>query len=165
MSGPHATVDQCCQLMAELAPLALAEPWDNVGLLLGDRRWPVRRVMTCLTVTAAVVDEAVRRQVDLLVTHHPLPFKPLGRVTSDTITGRLLLGLIGAQVAVYSAHTAFDSAADGINQLWARRLELQSIGVLVPSESVAAAAVDTPPQGAGRHGRLAQPCSLDELGR
>ncbi len=109
-------LDAVCQVLSRHAPLSLAESWDNVGLLLGDRSSEVSKLMTCLTVTPSVVEEAVEQGVDLVVTHHPIPFRPLSRVTCDSITGALLWRLIGAGVAVYSAHTAFDSAEQGINQ-------------------------------------------------
>jgi len=78
-------------------------------------------LMTCLTITPASAAEAVAGRADLIVSHHPLPFRPLSRLTSETSEGRLLLELIGAKIAVFSPHTAFDSAQDGINQ----RLALQ----------------------------------------
>lgn len=143
-------VDQICQTLAAIAPLRLAEDWDNVGLLVGDRRAPVKSIMTCLTISPAVVQEALSESVDFIVTHHPLPFRPLQRITTDTIAGRLLLDLIGGRVAIYSAHTAFDSAAEGINQWWAEQLHLTAIAPLVPDAQEASL-------GAGRYGRLAEP--------
>lgn len=144
-----------CDRLGELAPLSLAEPWDNVGLLVGDVDASVGRVMTCLTVTPGVAAEAIDRGCDLLVAHHPLPFKPLDRLTSESPTGRLLLRLIRGGVAVYSAHTAFDSAAGGINQQWAELLRLEDVGPLVGVEG------DGPAAGTGRRGRLPAPQPLD----
>lgn len=156
-------MDRVCQVLASIAPLRLAESWDNVGLLVGDRSTRVTRVMTCLTVTPDVVDEAIGRNVGLIVAHHPLPFKPLARITTDSIPGQMLWRLIGAKVAVYSAHTAFDSAATGINQAWAEAIELESIQPLTPIESESAAGVPSTAEGAGRRGKLAQPQPLSEL--
>ncbi|WP_153558482.1 Nif3-like dinuclear metal center hexameric protein [Roseimaritima sediminicola] len=126
------TVEQLCQSLAELAPLSLAESWDNVGLLVGNRRARVERVMVCLTITPAVVAEALERQADLIVAHHPLPFKPLARITRDTVAGAMLWDLIRGGVAVYSAHTAWDSATDGINQQLADALGLTDVGPIQP---------------------------------
>lgn len=151
-------LDAICQHLAQIAPLRLAESWDNVGLLVGERSRLVSRVMTCLTITPAVVNEAVERQVGLVVAHHPLPFKPLAKITSDTVTGRMLLGLIAGGVAVYSAHTAFDSAAGGINATWAQELELRDIAPLVVD-----AAAEDPSIGSGRYGRLSEPFSTASL--
>ena len=66
--------------LEKFAPPRLAESWDNVGLLVGDRQTEVRRLMTCLTVTPATADEAIRGRADLIVTHHPLPFSAIKRL-------------------------------------------------------------------------------------
>jgi dinuclear metal center YbgI/SA1388 family protein len=154
------SLDAVCHSLAQTAPLRLAESWDNVGLLVGDRSRSISRIMTCLTVTPNVVDEAINDQADLIVTHHPLPFKPLQRITSDSIAGGMLLRLIGAGVAIYSAHTAFDSAAGGINQMWAELLGLESVEPLIVDDADAEA---TPLVGSGRLGRLAEPEPLGRL--
>lgn len=156
-------MDRVCQALASIAPLRLAESWDNVGLLVGDRSTRAERVMTCLTITPDVVDEAIERRVDLVVTHHPLPFKPLARITTDSIPGEMLWRLIGAKVAVYSAHTAFDSAATGINQTWAEAIELTSIQPLAAIETPSAASVLNTSEGAGRRGKLPEPTPLHAL--
>jgi dinuclear metal center YbgI/SA1388 family protein len=142
--------------LEKFAPPRLAESWDNVGLLIGDRRTEVRRVMTCLTVTPTTVDEAIAGRADLIVTHHPLPFSAVKRLTADTTVGQMLLKLIAAGVAVYSPHTAFDSAAEGINQRLAEGLGLTDIAPLVPHQEG---------QGAGRWGKLGGPLVLGELAR
>src|SRR5262245_64037003 len=113
-----------------LAPPALAADWDNVGLLLGDRGADARRVMTCLTVTPESAAEAVERRADLVVTHHPILFKGVKRLTADTAEGRTLLALARAGVAVYSPHSALDNAAGGINDLLARKLGLRGVAPL-----------------------------------
>jgi dinuclear metal center YbgI/SA1388 family protein len=132
------TVSTIAAFLEEFAPPRLAEEWDNVGLLVGDSRRNVQRVMTCLTVTPESVAEAVAEKADLIVTHHPLPFRPVRRLTTDTPEGRLLLELIAAGIAVYSPHTAFDSARSGINQRFAEGLALNDIGPLVSDEADAA---------------------------
>jgi dinuclear metal center YbgI/SA1388 family protein len=153
------TLEQIIAALDQYAPRRLAEEWDNVGLLVGDRKKPVARVMTCLTVTPASAAEAVERRADLIVTHHPLPFRPLRRLTTDSTEGRMLLELIAAGVAVYSAHTAFDSAADGINQKLAAGLGLTDIAPLLPDE----ASTPEQPIGGGRCGRPAEPTTLGAL--
>lgn len=150
------TVAEIAAFLEQLAPRELAESWDNVGLLVGERRWEVRRLMTCLTITPATAREAQQRKAEMIVAHHPLPFRPLARLTSETTPGRLLLELAAASIAVYSAHTAFDSAREGVNQRLAAGLKLRGITPLV--------ARPTPP-GAGRFGWLAQPAELRELAR
>jgi dinuclear metal center YbgI/SA1388 family protein len=124
------TVGSVVDFLDRLAPPPLAADWDNVGLLLGERSAPVRRLMTCVTVTPESAAEAVQREAQMIVTHHPVLFKAARRLTGDTPEGRVLLALARAGVAVYSPHTAFDNAAGGINDLLARRLGLTSVGPL-----------------------------------
>jgi dinuclear metal center YbgI/SA1388 family protein len=123
------------QALESTAPLDLAAEWDNVGLLLGDRAAPVRRIMTCLTVTPESAAEAIDSDVELIVSHHPVLFRGTKRLTSATPDGRLLLPLLRAGVAVYSPHTAFDNAAGGINDVLARRLDLREVGTLRPAHA------------------------------
>ena len=148
-----------CDFLEQFAPLHLAEDWDNVGLLVGDRKQEVTRIMTCLTVTPNVVDEAIRERADLLLAHHPLPFRPLKRLTTDNPPGHMLLRLIRGGVAVYSPHTAFDSAADGINRQLADGIGLHSVEVLEVNSA------DPSQLGAGRWGTLVDAIRVTELAR
>jgi dinuclear metal center YbgI/SA1388 family protein len=125
-------VAELVAFLERLAPPELAEEWDNVGLLLGDRQREARQVLTCLTLTPDVAREAIEKEAGLVVTHHPVLFRPVQRLTADDDQGQMLLALIAAGVAVYSPHTAYDSAAEGINEQLARRLELAQIEALRP---------------------------------
>lgn len=156
---PSLTINDVCAWLGEIAPLELAEEWDNVGLLVGDRRRGLERLMTCLTITPTTTAEAIERRADLIVVHHPLPFHPISQLTTDTTVGGLLWDLLGAGVAVYSAHTAFDSASAGINQQWAGQLELAQITPLVPRAATASHAE----LGSGRRGVLPSPVSLADF--
>lgn len=148
---------QLCQHLENFAPPQLSEDWDNVGLLVGDATRAISRAMTCLTITPASAAEAIKQQADLIITHHPLPFQPLKRITTATTVGSLLLALIEARVAIYSPHTAFDSAAEGINQTLAEGLQLTDIKPLQPSEP------SLPLGGTGRQGRCATPETVASL--
>ncbi|HQR07587.1 MAG TPA: Nif3-like dinuclear metal center hexameric protein [Gemmatales bacterium] len=119
------------ELLGKIAPLHLAETWDNVGLLMGDPPTNIRHLMTCLTITPEVVAEAVKEKAELIVTHHPLLFKPTQRITSENVEGRMLLKLAAAGISVYSPHTAYDNAPDGINDQLAALLKLEEIRPLV----------------------------------
>jgi dinuclear metal center YbgI/SA1388 family protein len=124
------TVAAVVEFLERFAPLHLAADWDNVGLLLGDRGARVRRALTCLTVTPEVAAEAVEGKAQLVVTHHPVLFRAVKRLTASHPEGRVLTALIRAGVAVYSPHTAFDNTAGGINDALAGRLGLQEVGPL-----------------------------------
>lgn len=154
------TVQSICEFLEAFAPSRLAADWDNVGLLVGDRQATVQRVMTCLTITPSSAAEAIERDADLIVTHHPLPFRPLKRVTTDDVSGRLLLQLIRGGVAVYSPHTAFDSAAAGINQRFAEGLGLEQIRPLVADDDQ-----EEPEAGMGRFGTLTSKLTLEAFAK
>jgi dinuclear metal center YbgI/SA1388 family protein len=124
------TVAAVVDYLEQFAPGQLAAGWDNVGLLLGDRDSPVRSLMTCLTLTPEMAAEAVEAGAQLVMTHHPILFRPVQRLTTATAEGRMLLSLVRAGVAVYCPHTAFDNTRGGINDLLARRLNLTDIGPL-----------------------------------
>ena len=150
------TIDAVCRFLDEFAPPRLAEEWDNVGLLIGDRGRAVTKIMACLTATPASAAEAVDEGAELIVAHHPLPFRPLKRVTTDTTPGRLVWELAVGRVAVYSPHTAFDSAAAGINQCLAEGIGLTDVQPLVPPEN-------EPTLGSGRFGAVVPSQSLADV--
>lgn len=153
------TVRELCTFLDAFAPNRLAAEWDNVGLLAGDFSQPIARVMTCLTVTPASVEEAISRRTDLIITHHPLPFRPFKRLTTTDTPSRLLWTLARGGVAVYSPHTAFDSAAEGINQQLAEGVGLTEIRPLRP---IAGEPPDSP-VGSGRIGKFTPAFSLREV--
>jgi dinuclear metal center YbgI/SA1388 family protein len=154
------SVSDICKALGQIAPVCLAADWDNVGLLVGDRKSAVTHVMTCLTVTPETVAEAIDKQAGLIVTHHPFPFSPLKTITTDTNIGAMLWQLAQAGISVYSAHTAFDSAAAGINQQIAEALNLKGIKPLEPIDDPQSAATEG--LGTGRCGTV-EFASLAEL--
>jgi dinuclear metal center YbgI/SA1388 family protein len=147
------SISDLVRYLDNLFPRSLAEDWDNTGLLVGDANRRVDNVMTCLTLTDTTLREAVREHANIIVTHHPFPFRAVKQITTETATGRLLLGLLEHQVAVYSPHTSHDSAATGINQQWAELLKLANIRPLIPQ-------ADNETIGTGRIGMLTEPVSV-----
>ena len=149
-------ISEVIEVLDELAPLSLAEDWDNVGLLVGCPSSSVSAIMTCLTLTSDVLAEAIAGHAQLIVSHHPLMFRPIQRITSETVEGRVLLDVIQNGIAVYSPHTGYDSAAGGINQQLAASLELRTVLPLRPSGDQA----DGHELGSGRYGLLPEPMTL-----
>lgn len=142
-----------CEFLERFAPIHLAESWDNVGLLIGDSSQTIEGIVTCLTVTPEVVEEAIEADADLIVTHHPMPFRSLKQITTESTVGQMLLKLIQNKIAVYSPHTAFDSCAEGINYQLASGIGLIDVFPLVPNESIDDS--ELPSQvGTGRWGKL-----------
>lgn len=101
--------------MEGIAPPALAEPWDNVGLILGDRRAELRgAVLLTIDLSMAVVSEARQMNAGAIVAYHPPIFQPMRALTADTDKGAALLACAAAGMAIYSPHTALDAAAGGV---------------------------------------------------
>lgn len=156
------TVATLCDWLQQLAPLELSEDWDNTGLLLGDPAAAVERVMTCLTLTPASVAEALAEGAQMVVVHHPLPFKPLAKITTQSYSGRLVWELARAGISVYSPHTAWDSAPRGINARLADMLGLTQVAPLIPADPVRWPNLSVN-VGAGRSGVLPQPLTISEI--
>jgi dinuclear metal center YbgI/SA1388 family protein len=151
-----------------IAPLETAEPWDNVGLLLGSPDASIHRLMTCLTLTAEAIQEAVAKRAEAVIVHHPLPFKPLNRLVTTQPAGAALWQLAQAGIAVYSPHTAWDNAHHGINHQLAGFLGLQEVvplgnGDRLPRDVHRLASIQTQLSGVGRLGRLPKPLLLAEI--
>ncbi|MBQ8542574.1 MAG: Nif3-like dinuclear metal center hexameric protein [Bacteroidaceae bacterium] len=118
------------------APLPLQDGFDNAGLQVGLTDAEVTGVLLCLDVTEAVVDEAVALGCNLIVSHHPLIFSPLKRVTGNTYVERCVIKALANGIAIYSAHTNLDNAPGGVNYRIAAKLGLQNVKILVPKEGV-----------------------------
>jgi len=113
-------------LLNHLYPPALAEDWDNVGLQVGDPAAAVERILVCLDAEELAVAEAERVGAQLVISHHPLLHRPLQHLTPVDAVGRTLFRAIRADIAVFSAHTNLDRAADGLNDWLAARLGLDA---------------------------------------
>jgi dinuclear metal center YbgI/SA1388 family protein len=165
-----ATVAKIKKIMDELAPPVLAEEWDNVGLQIGDPRQPVRRIWVALDPTLQVVKAACQKKVDLLITHHPLIFRPLKSIDFDTPAGSIIQMAANHKLAIFSAHTNLDIVRDGVNDILAQRLGLQNPSVLKPvqlsegaKKDIAALSNGQLEYGIGRIGSLAKAGSLKSL--
>jgi dinuclear metal center YbgI/SA1388 family protein len=132
MSVRTVRVQDLLGVLHGLFPPDLAEEWDNVGLQVGDPAAPVERALVALDPGAAAVAAACVHGAQLLITHHPLLFKPLRRLTLDDPVGRVLWQAVRGGVAIIAAHTNLDVAADGLNHWLANRLELAATEPLQP---------------------------------
>lgn len=110
--------------LEKLAPKSLACEWDNPGLLAGRAEKEVKKVLIALDATDDVVDLAVKEQVDLLITHHPLIFHSMKKVNDQDFIGRRLIKLIQADISMYAMHTNFDIAPGCMADLAAEKLGL-----------------------------------------
>lgn len=144
------------QWIEKLAPLALAEEWDNSGLLVGTDQEEVTGVLVALDVNEGTVDEALKCGANLIVAHHPLIFKPMASVTDETALGRCVTKLMAHHISVYASHTNFDSATGGLCDSLCEKIGLGDTVPLSPAETDTHA-------GLGRIGDLDETITLSEL--
>ena len=116
------------------APLPLQDDFDNAGLQIGLTDAEVTGVLLCLDVTEAVVEEAIASGCNLIVSHHPVIFKPLKRITGGNYVERSIMKALANGISIYSAHTNIDNAPAGVNYRIADILGLQNVRILVPKE-------------------------------
>ena len=128
------TVADVERIMEEWAPAWAAWERDNVGLQLGRRDQRVSRILIALEITEGIVNEAIRKKIDLILTHHPPLFHPASSITDANQTGSNILTLAENRVAIYSAHTNLDFTQNGVSFALARRLGLQNVRFLSPLE-------------------------------
>jgi len=117
-------------LIAEIeliAPRELEEEWDNSGMQINMGCQDVEKVLVALEITKAVIAEATMKEIDFIITHHPLLFNKIDVVDNNTITGNYVIDLIKAGISVYAAHTTFDDAFGGNNEYLADMLGLTRI--------------------------------------
>ncbi|MBM4165699.1 MAG: Nif3-like dinuclear metal center hexameric protein [Ignavibacteria bacterium] len=125
-------VGTIAKILEAWAPKELAWEKDNVGLQVGNAMDSVEKILVALDVTEHVIAEAANNNVQLIVSHHPLLFRPLQSVTSNDRVGNLVRQLIQKNIAVYSAHTNLDFTARGVSFALAEELELENVQFLVP---------------------------------
>ncbi|MGQ9499011.1 MAG: Nif3-like dinuclear metal center hexameric protein [Dissulfurimicrobium sp.] len=146
------------QALLEWAPAELAESWDNIGIQVGDPYVRVKRVMVALDPTCALLEEAKRKGAQMVITHHPLLFKPIRSIDLSMQIPRLLAGYLHSDIALFAAHTNLDAANGGVSDIVANALGLFDIRPLTSSQMQGAFA-----SGIGRIGRLGKQKALSDI--
>lgn len=162
------TVGRIAAVLDIIAPPSMAQSWDNVGLLAGDRAAPCTRVLLCIDLTEAVLAEAMAGPCQMVMAYHPPIFRPIKRLLADSgETDAIVLRALTAGIAIYSTHTALDAAPGGTNDVIAGLCDLTEVEpfeystedsgqykvvTFVPAEKVDAVAVSMAAAGAGRIG-------------
>ena len=129
------TVKDVISHLEELAPLATAEDFDNVGLLVGQKQTKVTGVLVTLDTLEAVVDEAIKNKCNLIVSFHPIIFKGLKSLTGKNYVERTVLKAIKNDIAIYAIHTALDNSFNGVNAMMCEKLGLINRQILIPQTS------------------------------
>ncbi len=136
------------------APFKLAEEWDNVGLLVGNKDQEISGIIAGLDPTTSLIDEAVSKNCNTIITHHPVIFKPLSSIDTAVAEGRLLQKALQHQLCIIGYHTNFDSANEGVSDVLGRKLQLEELTPLILSH-------EAPDTGLGRIGSYPQPVEKD----
>lgn len=149
---------QIAGAIEQYAPLSLQEPWDNSGWQLGNPFAACTGALICVDASCGVVDEAVKKGLNLIITHHPLIFHPLKQILTGTNrVSDTVAKAISAGISIYSCHTAIDNAPNGVSWQIASDLGLCNIEPLAPGHVANS--------GTGAIGRLPEPMSPQQLAR
>ena len=127
-------IAEVTRLIEEYAPLSLQEGWDNAGFQVGNPQAEATGALLCLDVTEAILDEAIAKGLNLIITHHPLIFKGLKSITGRNAIERIVVKAIKHDVSIYSAHTNMDSAWGGVSHLVAKKIGLENVATLSPQQ-------------------------------
>ncbi|RAK10359.1 dinuclear metal center YbgI/SA1388 family protein [Halanaerobium saccharolyticum] len=130
-----AKVAEVIQLMGKLAPARLAEDWDNVGMQVGDGTQEVKNVLLALDFNQKVLTEAVEKNCQLIITHHPFIFNGIKAIDAQNQSGKLIFELIKNNISLFSAHTNLDIAAAGLNDYLIKKLDVENISILKTTNS------------------------------
>jgi len=120
--------------LSELAPLHYAEDFDNVGLLVGNQQNEVTGILVTLDTLETVVNEAIEKNCNLIVSFHPIIFKGLKKLTGSSYVERIVLKAIKNDIAIFAIHTALDNAFQGVNSIICDHLGLKNKKILIPQK-------------------------------
>lgn len=148
------------ECLEKLAPISLAEKWDNPGLLVGDTHQEIKKVLVALDVTDDVIDEAIKIKADVIITHHPLLFSAVKKITNETPIGKKLSRLIKNDISHIALHTNLDIAFGGTNDVLAELIGLKNIQVLSVTEEI-----EGQKFGLGRIGELEKEENLENIAK
>ncbi|MBP6978600.1 MAG: Nif3-like dinuclear metal center hexameric protein [Bacteroidales bacterium] len=127
---------QIVGVLEESAPLKWQEDYDNSGLMIGDPERDVSKALICVDVTQSVLNEAVDKKCDLIISHHPLIFKGIKKLTSGSLTERMVIQAVKNDIAVYSIHTNLDNLDRGVSWALGEKIGLRHSQVLAPRKGL-----------------------------
>ncbi len=129
------TIKEIISVLEEMAPIAYAEDFDNVGLLVGNQESKATGVLVCHDALETVIDEAIAKKCNLVVCFHPILFSGLKKITGKNYVERSIIKAIKNDIAIYAVHTALDNHPEGVNKIFGNALGLINTKILVPKEN------------------------------
>lgn len=141
-------VKDITSVIEEFAPLSLQESYDNSGLIVGSPDTEVNSALICVDITEAVLEEAVGLGCDMIISHHPILFSPLKKISDNTYIERVVVRAIKNDIVLYASHTNLDSATEGMSWRLAEQLGISNLRTLSTtiSESVGFGVIGTLPE-------------------
>lgn len=127
-------IKEILHILEEMAPIAYAEDFDNVGLLVGNQNNKVSGILVCHDALESVIDEAIAKECNLVVCFHPILFSGLKKITGQNYVERAIIKAIKNDIAIYATHTALDNHKDGVNKIFCDALGLKDAKILVPKK-------------------------------
>ncbi|MFT3795536.1 Nif3-like dinuclear metal center hexameric protein [Flavobacterium sp.] len=128
-------IKEILPILEEMAPLAYAEDFDNVGLLIGNPDTEATGILVCHDALESVIEEAIAKKCNLVVCFHPIVFSGLKKITGKNYVERVVLQAIQNNIAIYAVHTALDNHKDGVNRIFSDALGLVNTKILVPKSN------------------------------
>ncbi|MFV8270892.1 Nif3-like dinuclear metal center hexameric protein [Flavobacterium sp. GT2N3] len=129
-------IKEIISVLEEMAPLAYAEDFDNVGLLVGNQESEATGILVCHDALENIIDEAIAKNCNLVVCFHPILFSGLKKITGKNYVERSVIKAIKNDIAIYAVHTALDNHQDGVNKIFSDALGLINTKILIPKENL-----------------------------
>lgn len=150
-------IKEVIEALERFAPLPLQESWDNAGLQVGLTEAEVSGALLCLDVTYQIVDEAIKKGCNLIVSHHPLIFRKLARLTGEDYVQQAVMKALLNNIVILSMHTNMDNARGGVNYKMAEKMGLRNVRFMSPKQ------VDGVECGSGVMGEFEEPVAADDF--
>lgn len=129
------TVSEIAKVLEEFAPLQLQESYDNSGLIIGSKDQKIHKILICLDSTEEVIEEAIQKNCQLIIAHHPLIFGGLTKINDEHYVEKAVRKAIKNDISIYACHTNADNVYEGVNKKISEKLELKNIQILKPAGS------------------------------
>ena len=127
-------INEITNYLESLAPLELQEDYDNSGFITGDKSWNISNILVCLDCNEEVVEEAITKSCNLIVTHHPIIFSGLKSIVGNNYVERTIIKAIKNDIAIYAIHTNLDNIKNGVNSIIANKIGLKNTKILRPKK-------------------------------
>ena len=137
-------IKEIISVLEEMAPLAYAEDFDNVGLLVGNQESDATGILVCHDALENIIDEAITKNCNMVVCFHPILFSGLKKITGKNYVERAVIKAIKNDIAIYAVHTALDNHQDGVNKIFSDALGLVNTKILGPKQNFIRKLVTTP---------------------